>query len=175
MTRRRFGTIRHLPSGRWQASFIAISGRRVNAPVTFRNKTDAGRWLAIQEADLARGTWVDDQLGHQTFGDYARAHLRDSQTIGPRWRETCLRNLRIHLAPLEHVQLRALTPVAVREWYAAAMRGGGGKTSIAQSYRFMRTVMNTAVRENAVPKNPCNIPAPAPTGPKNAPSPTSTS
>jgi integrase len=130
----------------------------VLAPVTYRNKTDARRWLATQEADITRGTWVNDDLGRQTFGDYAREHLRDSQTIGPRWRETCLRNLRLHLAPLEDVQLRALTPVVVRKWYAEAMRGSGGKTSIAQSYRFMRTVLNAAVRENAIPKNPCNIP-----------------
>jgi integrase len=107
---------------------------------------------------MARCTWVNDELGRETFGNYARAHLRDSQTIGPRWHETCLRNLRLHLAPLEDVQLRALTPVAVREWYAAAMRGDGGRTSIAQSYRFMRTVLNAAVREDAIAKNPCTIP-----------------
>ncbi len=50
-----------------------------------------------------------------------------------------------------------MTPVVVREWHAAAMRGGGGRTSIAQSYRFLRAVMNGAVREGAVPRNPCQI------------------
>jgi hypothetical protein len=66
--------------------------------------------------------------------------------------------MRLHLAPLRDVPLRALTPAVVREWYASAMRGGGGRTSIMQSYRFLRAVMNTAVRDGAIEKNPCQIP-----------------
>jgi integrase len=158
MAPRRFGKVRKLPSGRYQASYVDPWGRRHNAPATYRNKTDARRWLSTQEADIARGTWVDDTLGRETFGNYARGWLRDHQRIGPRWRETCLRNLRLHLAPLDDVPLSALTPATVRTWHAEAMRGTGGRTSIAQSYRFMRAVMNAAMREGAVPKNPCQIP-----------------
>ncbi|MFD0600248.1 hypothetical protein ACFQZ4_54630, partial [Catellatospora coxensis] len=43
-------------------------------------------------------------------------------------------------------------------WHAAALRGKGGKTSISQTYRFLRMVMNTAVRENVIARNPCQIP-----------------
>jgi integrase len=156
--RRRFGYVRKLPSGRYQASFITPSGARQAAPNTFRTKTDADRWLSKVEADLARGSWLNEELGREAFGNYARAWLRDHPKMGPRYRETCLRNLRLHLAPLEHVTLLALTPVVVREWYAAAMRGTGGKASIAQAYRFLRAVMNTAVRDGAIVKNPCQIP-----------------
>jgi integrase len=158
MTRRKFGQVRRLPSGRYQASFVDPWGKRHNAPTTYRNKTDARRWLSTQEADIARGTWVDDTLGRQAFGDYARGWLRDHQKMGPRYRETCLRNLRLHLAPLVDVELRALTPMVVRTWYADAMRGSGGRTSIAQSYRFMRAALNAAVREGAIARNPCQIP-----------------
>jgi len=75
----------------------------------------------------------------------------------PWYRETCERNLRLHLVPLEDVPLRALTPAVVREWYASAMRGSGGRASIRQAYRFLRAVMNTAVRDGAIVKNPCRI------------------
>jgi integrase len=77
--------------------------------------------------------------------------------MGPRYRETCERNLRLHLVPLQEVPLRALTSAVVREWYASAMRGSGGRTSIMQSYRFLRAVKTTAVRDGAVVKNPCQI------------------
>jgi hypothetical protein len=50
-----------------------------------------------------------------------------------------------------------VTPAVVREWYATAMRGSGGWTSIMQVYRFLRAVMNTAVRDGAVAKNPCQL------------------
>jgi integrase len=155
---RKFGRVREMPSGRFQASYVDPWGKRHNAPATFRNKTDARRWLSTKEADIARGTWVNDELGKETFGNYARSWLADNHNIGPRWRETCLRNLRLHLKPLEDVQLRALTPVAVRKWHAAALRGDGGRTCIAQSYRFMRAVLNGAVREEIILRNPCNIP-----------------
>jgi len=155
---RRFGSIRKLPSGRFQASYIGPSGKRHNAPMTFRTKTEANRWLTLARADLERGTWMDEQLGRETFGDYARAWLRDHPKMGPRYRETCLRNLRLHLAPLEDVPLRGMTPATVRQWHAAALRGKGGRTSIAQSYRFLRAVLNTAVRDGAIAQNPCKIP-----------------
>src|SRR5262249_50245364 len=69
-----------------------------------------------------------------------------------------LRNLRLHMTALEDVSLRALTPPVIREWYAAAMRGHGGRTSIQQSYRFLHAVLATAVRDGAIPANPANIP-----------------
>jgi hypothetical protein len=61
------------------------------------------------------------------------------------------------LGPLRDVPLRAMTPGVVREWYAAALRGTGGRASIAQSYRFLHAVMNTALRDGAITKNPCQI------------------
>lgn len=155
--RRRFGKVRKLPSGKYQASFVGPNGKRQNAPDTFVTKTDAARWLAKVEGDLSRGTWLDDQLGRQPFGDYARTWLRDNTKIGPRYRETCTRNLRLHMTALEDISLRALTSPVIREWYAAAIRGKGGSTSIQQSYRFLHAVLATAVRDGAIAANPANI------------------
>jgi integrase len=156
--RRRFGQVRKLPSGKFQASFVGPSGKRQNAPDTFITKTDANRWLAKVETDLSRGTWLNDELGNQSFGTFARAWLRDNTKIGPRYRETCMRNLRLHMTALEDIPLRALTPPVIREWYASAMRGKGGRTSIQQSYRFLHAVLATAVRDGAIPANPASIP-----------------
>jgi integrase len=66
--------------------------------------------------------------------------------------------LRLHLTSLEGVPLLALSSATEREWYAAAMRGSGGRTSIMQSYGFLRAVLNTAVRDGAIVQNPCQIP-----------------
>jgi integrase len=117
--------------------------------------------LVKVEADLSRGSWVDEQLGLQLFGDYARAYLRDNPDVGPRWEETCLRNLRLHMVTLAELPLKAIKPQVVREWHGAAIRGKGGRRSIAQSYSFLRAVMNQAVRDGAVTTNPCQIPGAA--------------
>lgn len=156
--RRRFGYVRRLPSGRWQASFVGPNGQRQYAPDTFRTKTDADRWLVAVEADISRGAWLDDQLGRETFGNYAAAYLRENPEVGERWAETCRRNMRLHMTDLRDLPLIGITPPVVRSWYAAALAGDGGKTSIAQSYRFLRAVMNAAKRDNAILMNPCQIP-----------------
>lgn len=155
--RRRFGAVRRLPSGRWQASYQAPDGTRRTAPATFATKTDADRWVSAVETDLLRGTWVDDSAAKVAFGVYAKDWLASHPRIGPRWRETCERNLRLHLAPLQPIALRDLSPSVIRHWYAEALAGEGGRTSIAQSYRFLRAVLNSAVADGALARNPCQI------------------
>ena len=157
MGRRRFGKLRKLPSGRYQASFVGPSGQRQTAPNTFRTKTDADRWLVNVESDISRGVWLDEQTGRQVFGKYAEAYLRDSPDVGERWAETCTRNMRLHMTDLLDLPLIAISPAVVRSWHAKALAGNGGRTSIAQSYRFLRTVMNCAVRDGAIAVNPCQI------------------
>jgi len=157
-SRRRFGYIRKLPSGRWHASFIAPDGHRQSAPHTFATKTDADRWLAAAELGISRGTWLDDSGGSIPFLEYAEQWLEDNRRLGPRSRETHERNLRLHLAPLADVPVKSLSPALVRTWYATAMRGKGGNTSIDQSYRLLRAILNTSVREGLLGKNPCQIP-----------------
>lgn len=157
-SRRQFGYVRQLASGRWQASFVGPNGGRQPAPRTFATKRDASRWLSGVEADLSRGTWRDESLGRQTFRAYAEAYLEENPDIGERWAETCRRNMRLHLVDLLDLSLVSITPPVVRNWYGKVMAGKGGRTSIAQSYRFLRAVMNAAVRDDAIDRNPCRIP-----------------
>ncbi|MEM8710287.1 MAG: site-specific integrase, partial [Planctomycetota bacterium] len=67
---RPFGTIRKLPSGRYQARYSHL-GKQIAADHTFTAKTDARRWLSTIEADMVRGTWIDPEAGAITFGEYA--------------------------------------------------------------------------------------------------------
>jgi integrase len=157
MRRRRFGKIRKLPSGRWQASYVGADGVRHPAPHTFRTKTDADKWLSATETDLTRGAWLDENAAKITLGEWMRLVLRDSPSIGARWRETCERNMRLHLTPILDVPLRTVSPTLIRQWHAAALRGSGGRTSIAQSYRFLRMVLNVAVDDGLIARNPCRI------------------
>ncbi|MET7773413.1 site-specific integrase [Nocardia sp. NPDC005366] len=156
-SRRRFGAVRQLASGRWQASFTSPNGQRQNAPNTFRTKTDADRWLVNIEAEISKGVWIDGNLGRQKFRDYAAAYLEHNPNIGEKWAEDCRRNMRLHMVDLLDLSLVAITGPVVRSWHAKVLAGKGGRTAIAQSYRFGRTVMNCAIRDNAIRANPFNI------------------
>src|SRR5690242_17102431 len=60
VTRRRvFGTVRRLPSGRWQARYRAADGVMLTAPRTFTTKVDANRYLAEIETTQVAGSWRD--------------------------------------------------------------------------------------------------------------------
>ena len=68
MPRRRFGYVRKLPSGSFQASFTPPSGQRQTATTTFRTDADAGRYLDRVELDIKRGQWVKESgLGNRTL------------------------------------------------------------------------------------------------------------
>jgi hypothetical protein len=73
--KRAFGTVRRLPSGRWQARYRNRAGGMVTAPRTFPTKGDATRWLAATESDQFRGLWLDPAGGRATLGDYGRGWL----------------------------------------------------------------------------------------------------
>jgi integrase len=66
--------------------------------------------------------------------------------------------MRLHLGDLLDMPISAITPPVVRAWHAKALRGKGGRTSISQSYRLIRSVLNVAVQDEAILRNPCRIP-----------------
>ncbi len=59
-----WGSLRKLPSGRWQARYPAPDGETYPArtedekPLTFLTKTDARTWLAGMHTTIARGEWT---------------------------------------------------------------------------------------------------------------------
>src|SRR5690349_11545499 len=83
--RRRFGAVRRLTSGRWQARFRdPETGVYRNAPRTFPTKTAASKWLSAIETDIARGDWHDPKRGEVLLREVAeqwfatKLHLRPS-------------------------------------------------------------------------------------------------
>lgn len=159
MVRRRFGSIRRLPSGKFQASFVDPDGQRQSAPETYRTEADAERYLSRVQRDIHRGLWTRDEgLGRRTLRECCEAYLDENPRVGQRWAETCRRNMRLHLVELLDQPISSITPPVIRAWHAMALKGPGGRTSISQSYRLMRSVFNVAVQDGAILRNPCQIP-----------------
>src|SRR6516165_6438136 len=69
-----FGSVRKLPSGRYQASYWHKAARHT-ATHTFVRKSDASSWLSTVEADIKRGSWVDPAGGQMTTADLAARWL----------------------------------------------------------------------------------------------------
>jgi hypothetical protein len=69
--KRRFGSIRKLPSGRFQARYPGPDGVFRPAPDTFRTHTEAAQYLVEVEADMMRQEWVDPDAGKVAIREYA--------------------------------------------------------------------------------------------------------
>lgn len=167
MTRRRadFGSVRKLPSGRWQARYPdpAQGGRLRPAPHTFPTKGDATRYLAAVRADQDRGVFFDPHAGRETLADYAATWLDNRRVKGrplaPRTRELYRSQLDRHILPtLGAAQLRHIDAAAVRAWHAGmTAEGGASATVTAQCYTLLRSIMGSAVTDEKIARNPCTI------------------
>ena len=158
MTRRDFGTVRQLPSGRWQARYQTPADDRVSAPETFQTRANAAAYLAKVQTGMDRGDWIDPTVAKQTFAEYATAWLTDRADLRPRTAELYRGLLNRHLIPhLGDVPLGNLSPSVVRQWHAGRLRADVGCSTVAKAYRLLKTILNTAVADEVLPRNPCML------------------
>jgi integrase len=157
--RRRFGAVRKLPSGRFQARYLAGDGRIHHAPHTFRTRRDADQFLAVIEADLLRSTWFNPKSGAIRLDVYApRWVIERPIELQPRTLEIYESLLRNHIYPaFGGTELRKITSAAVRTWHATLRSDGVGATTVAKSYRLLKAIMTTAVEDDLIARNPCRL------------------
>ena len=155
--RRTAGSIRKLPSGRYQARIRSDDGELRSAPTTFTTKAAADRWLASMITDQAQGRWVDPRSGEVALRAFAGQWLQGKAELAPKTTELYSYLLdRLILPALGDVELAELTPARVRAWRAELLRADRpGPTTIAKAYRLLSSMMATAVVDNVVARNPC--------------------
>jgi hypothetical protein len=96
--RRRFGAVRQLPSGKWQARYQGPDRLLRPAPETFTNKTSAEQWLTRTEADILDSDWIDPDAGLVPFSEYATAWIDERPGLRPKTVQLYRYLLRRHLA-----------------------------------------------------------------------------
>ncbi len=126
--RRAFGAVRKLPSGRYQAHFIA-GGRRVTAPKTFAAKIDAECWLTDRRREIDLSLWNPQAAikpQQQTFQEYAARWLAQRRTEGRPLKPRTVANYRYlldnHLLPVwSQRALSTITAAEVTVWYSGLL------------------------------------------------------
>jgi integrase len=155
--KRRFGSVRKLPSGRWQARYRGADGLMRSAPHPFATERDADQWLTVVESELLRGDWIDPWLSEVKLDDFGRRWIRE-RTLKPRTRDDYEGIFRNHIAPtLGTLAVGEITTAAVREWRADLLDAGMGGNRAAKVYRLLRAILNTAVDDGMIKRNPCRI------------------
>ena len=156
--RKSFGTVEKLKSGKYRGRYThPHTGERVSAPNTFNNKQDANLWLSSEQLAIERGTWRDKRAMQDTVESYGITWITQRE-LKEAVREQYLDFWQLHITPyLGQIRLQDLTPEKVRTWHATRLQAGAGRHSLANAYRILKAVCNSAIREQAISYNPCQL------------------
>ncbi len=152
--------IRHLPSRRYQARFLAPSGRRHTK--TFQTTKDARSWLNQQHADISSGRFSPRGADAEaiTFSDYADRWLTTRKVKGRGLAERTLsgyRDLldRFILPTFATVPVHLINRDDVDRWYDRTAIDR--PTYRAKAYSLLRTILASAVDDEYLLVNPARI------------------
>jgi integrase len=155
---RRFGTIRRLPSGRYQARYPGPDGLRRAADDTFATKTQARDWLTLKEAEILEGDWIDPEAAEVFVPDYAATWIDERPGLRPKTILIYRGLLGSHIAPhFAHVTVGEVTVARIRRWRKKLLDSGVSEVTAAKAYRLLRAVFNTALDDGLIRRNPCRI------------------
>lgn len=171
--RRSFGSIRHLPSGRYQAEYTGPDLMRHRAPSTFDARMDAEGWLHEERklimaddwappkrrAEMARKVQRTPDFGTFALRWIARRRTDQGEPLRASTRQNYQTTLRIHLLPtFGKMRLKDITKESVRTWHEDSHRDNpDSPRASSKAYGLLRAIMNSAVDEDLVDANPVHI------------------
>ncbi len=97
--RRRFGSVRRLSSGRYQARYLGPDGVFRPADDTFETKTEAEIWLTRKEAEILEDDSIDPDAGEILLSDYGATWIAERPALRPKTVTLYRYLLRSHIAP----------------------------------------------------------------------------
>lgn len=122
---------------------------------TFHRKADAQRFASVVEADIARGEWLDPQLGKETFGDWAARWVPTIAGLTPKTRESYESILRRHLlSRFADTPVNRIDHPTVVGLLAELTASGAGAGTVRNVRDVLRLVLELARRSGAIKVNP---------------------
>ena len=156
MKRRQFGSVRRLPSGRWQASYWHV-GRRHIAEVTLLTKADANAYLAHVETQIRRGSWIDPWGGHVGFAEWAEEWKSTIVDLRPSTKTRDVGYLERYVLPrFGSLELGEIDHMMVRSWVAELSASGLAPSTTTKAAQLLSKIMRAAVQAGYLPKSPCD-------------------
>jgi integrase len=131
-----------------------IGGRVVTK--TFKRRRDADAYAATTDVNKLRGVVLDPRRARITVQEFADRWLAGRSDLADRTRELYRYLLDKHVIPtLGPLTLADLSPSTVREWHQRIANDHA--TTAAKAYRLLSTIMKTAVADEVIARNPCQV------------------
>jgi integrase len=149
---------RKLPSGHWQG-YYRKDGKihRASIDGTFLRKQDARDAANDREAKIRRpDEWIDPELSRTTVAAVAVTWLEGARhTLKPKTVASYRSLLSSRVMPtFGKRELRAVKPSDVTAWVGAMVTGGLSASRIRQAHVVLRLVLDSAVRDGYLARNP---------------------
>lgn len=153
-TRRSFGAVRKLPSGRYQASYLDDTGRRVTGPTTFTAKIDADAWLSRQRTALEDGSWRPVK-NTTTVGAYCTDWVATLR-VRERTKYNYERSINRWILPtFGSTPLQDVTTPMVRKWVGTFP--ADKPAARAQAYTVLHRIFRDAMDDGIIAANPVRV------------------
>lgn len=128
---------------------------------TFARRADAESYKRRVEGEELAGLTIDPRGGETEFGSYAVQWLSTRLSRGKKLSPTTIQGYRDLLRRLitptfGGAKLRKITPERVRAWNAKVVESKGPDQA-AKAYRLLHAILNTAVDDELIARNPCRI------------------
>jgi integrase len=166
--RRKFGYVRKLPSGKYQASYVGPDEKRYTGDTTFRTKSRATDWLTTINASILEKRWESTNQEPEVaepngviFSQYAHRHIEiqtnhKGELLRASTKALYERLLKTKLGCFLDRPINEIKSAQVSEWWAQAIENGH-RTSASKAYKLLSAVMKRAVDEELIVTNPCKV------------------
>lgn len=147
-------SIQKRPDGRYRARYRDPTGKETAKHFEHRNKAQA--WLDEKCGDLARGDYQDPAAGKIRLREWAPRWLDTVRgTLKPSTVESYESLLRSRVLPRFGGQpLSAIRPSDVQEWLGVMTTEGLSASRVRKCSIVLKMVMDAAVRDNLIRRNP---------------------
>jgi integrase len=127
----------------------------------FKRRQDAENRVLQIEAERLRGQVVDPRRGREKLNTFAErwleARTAKGKPLAPMTKQGYRGLLRRNIEQaIGEYALAEITPSVVRDWYSK-VTVNAGRDQAAKSYRLLRAILNTAVDDELISRNPCRI------------------
>ncbi len=181
--RRGIGSVRKLPSGKWQLRYTDPNGIRRTARTTFQTKASAEFELTRIRQAIESGTWQIDQLPQaggldpkiltlKQLAEHWRAQRVNSKgrPLSPNTLNEYQRLIESTLKEFANKPIRAITTGQIEDWRVPALAQAPNQA--VKAYKHLKTLMTYAQKRHWIALNPCDIERGTAYTPKEPPAPT---
>jgi integrase len=131
---------------------VRIGGRDVCK--SFTKISDAKTYAKAREGEKVKGEAVDPRRAKRKFGDFAEEWLSQRADLAERTVELYRWLLDKHILPtFGDANIGSVLPSTVSTWHGKLAKDH--QTTAAKAYRLLRTILNAAVGDEIITRNPC--------------------